>query len=105
MGFTPGVYLCTKLKLALNLFLTKYEPETNVSPEFNLDQLSYFQILIRIILWMIELGHIGMATKVSLLSLHLVMPHEGRMDAALYIMAYLGLHHNSHLYMNQNILS
>ncbi len=38
--------------------------------------------------------------------LHSALPCEGHMDAALHIMAYLGLHHNSRLCMDptyQNI--
>ncbi len=49
---------------------------------------------------MVELGCIDIATEVSLLLSHSALPHEGHMDAALHIMAYLGLHHNSHWCMD-----
>ncbi len=49
---------------------------------------------------MVELGCIDIASDVSLLLLHSALPREGHMDAALHIMAYLGLHHNSHLCMD-----
>ncbi len=49
---------------------------------------------------MIELGKIDIATKVFLLLLHSALPHEGHMVAALHIMAYLDLHHNSRLCMD-----
>ncbi len=79
---------------------TKYEPGIDVSPELDPDLASYFQSLIGIMCWMIELGRIAIATEVSLLSSHSALPHEGRMDAVLNIMDYLGLHHNSRLCMD-----
>ncbi len=39
--------------------------------------------------WMVKLGLIDIATEVSLLSSHSALPHEGHMDPALHIMAYL----------------
>ncbi len=49
--------------------------------------------------WMVELGCIDISMNVLLLSLHLVLPHEGHIDAAWNVMACLGLHHNSCLSM------
>ncbi|KAL7452158.1 LOW QUALITY PROTEIN: hypothetical protein ACHAXS_000269 [Conticribra weissflogii] len=46
---------------------------------------------------MVQLDCINIATEVSLLSSHSALPREGHVDATLNIMAYLGLHHNSHL--------
>ncbi len=54
---------------------------------------------------MVKLGCIDIATEVSLLLLHSVLPHEGHMDTALHIMAYLGLHHNSCLCMDPTYLN
>ncbi len=75
--------------------LTKYKPGNDVSPKLNPYLASYFQSLIGIMPWMVELGCIDIATEVSLLPLHLALPCEGHMDAALHIMTYLGLHHKS----------
>ncbi|KAL7462190.1 hypothetical protein ACHAXS_002579 [Conticribra weissflogii] len=50
--------------------------------------------------WMVTLDLIDIATKVSLLSSHSALQHEDNMDAAMHIMAYLGLHHNSCLCMD-----
>jgi hypothetical protein len=46
---------------------------------------------------MIEIGRIDIATEVSLLSSYLAQPHEGHLEAALHIMGYLKLKHNSRL--------
>ncbi len=88
-------------KLAPNPFPTKYELGIDISPELDPDLASYFQSLIGIMCWMVKLGCIDIATKVSLLTLHLALSHEGHMDTSLQIMAYLGLHHNTCLFMDQ----
>jgi hypothetical protein len=45
--------------------------------------------------WMYKIGHIDIATEVSLLSLHLAYSREGHLDAALHVMGYLRLKYNS----------
>ena len=47
--------------------------------------------------WMIELGRVDIATEVSLLSSYLALPREGHFEAALHVMGYLKLKHNSRL--------
>jgi hypothetical protein len=47
--------------------------------------------------WMVELGHIDIATEVSLLSSHLGYPQEGHLEMALHIMSYLSQKHNKRL--------
>ena len=46
---------------------------------------------------MVELGRIDIATKISMLSSYLAYPREGHLDAALHVMGYLRLKHNSQL--------
>ncbi len=79
-------------KLAPKLVQTKYEPGKDMSPELDPDLASYFWSLIGVMHWMVKLGHIYVATEVSLSLLHSALPCEGHMDTALHIMAYLGLH-------------
>jgi hypothetical protein len=47
--------------------------------------------------WMVELGRVDIATEISLLSFHLAYPCEGHLEAALHIMGYLRLKHNTRL--------
>ena len=47
--------------------------------------------------WMVELGHVDITTEVSMLSLYLAFPCEGHLEAALHIMGYLRLKHNTRL--------
>jgi hypothetical protein len=47
--------------------------------------------------WMVELGGVDIATKVSMLSSYLVYPREGHLETALHVMGYLRLKHNLRL--------
>ena len=61
---------------APNSFPTGYEPEMDVSLALIPEDASYFQILTGIMCWIIELGSIDIATKISLLWFHLIYPRE-----------------------------
>ncbi len=58
---------------------------------------SFYQHLIGVTRWMIELSRVDIATEISLLSLHLAYPREGHLDTALHVMGYLKQKHNSQL--------
>jgi hypothetical protein len=47
--------------------------------------------------WMSKIGCLDIVTEVLFLSLHLVYPLEGDLDAALHVMGYLQLKYNSQL--------
>ena len=74
-----------------------YDPELDVSTPLEPDLVSYYQSLIGIMRWMIELGRIDIATEISLLSSHNAYPREGHLEAALHVMSYLKRHHNTRL--------
>ena len=77
-----------------------YEPELDVSEPLTPELASYFQSIIGVMRWMIEIGRVDIATEVSLLSSHLAMPREGHFEAALHVMSYLKCHHNTRLVFN-----
>ena len=74
---------------AENPFRMGYEPELDESTPLNAELSSYYQSIIGVMWWMVELGWIDIATEVSLLSSHLAYPREGHFEEALHIMAYL----------------
>jgi hypothetical protein len=82
---------------AVNPFVMGYEPKIDETPALDPDQASYFQSIIGVMRWMCKIGRIDITTEVLLLSLHLVHPREGHLDAALYVMGYLRLKYNSQL--------
>ena len=61
------------------------------------DQASYYNSIIWIMRWMVELGRVDIGTEVSKLSSFLAMPRRGHMEAALHVMSYLRCKHNSRL--------
>jgi hypothetical protein len=54
-----------------NPFPTGYEPEVDVTAPLTPELASYYQSIIGIMRWMIEIGRIDIATEVSLLSSYL----------------------------------
>ena len=67
----------------------------DVSPVLSPDEASYFQTIIGVMIWMIDLGRIYIAVEVSQLSSFLAMPRQGNIVNALHIMSYLKIKQNS----------
>ncbi len=76
-----------------NLFPVDYDPSTDQSDLLNPD-CKFYQHLIGVMRWMVELGQIDIATEVSMLSSYLACPREGHPENALHVMGYLQLKHN-----------
>ena len=51
--------------------------ETDVSPELNAVDAAYYQSLIGVMSWMVELGRVDICTEVLMLSSCLALPREG----------------------------
>ena len=78
-----------------NPFLCDYAPKMDTTNPLDPECLSFYQHLIGVTHWMVELGRIDITTKVSLLSSHLAYPCEGHLEAALHVMGCLKQKHNS----------
>ena len=76
---------------------TNYRPELDVSQELEPDEASYYQSLIGILRWIVELGRVDICLEVSMLSSHLVLPREGHIEQVLHIFAHLKKYHNTEL--------
>ena len=83
--------------MADNPFPVDYKPELDTSDPLNPECSSFYQHLIGVMHWMVELSRVDIATEISLLSSHLAYPREGHLEAALHVMGYLHLKHNSRL--------
>ena len=92
-------------KSAPNAFVQNYEPEIDVSEPLDPDRASYYQTLIGVMRWMVEIGRVDIATEVSILSSHLAYPREGHFECALHMMAYLKAKHNSRLFFDPSYLT
>ena len=59
--------------------VTDYCAEIDVSPELNATDAAYYQSLIGVVRWTVELGRVDICTEVLMLSSCLVLPREGHL--------------------------
>jgi hypothetical protein len=81
-------------KKAINPFPTDYELMEDGTPELDAEHASYYQQLIDIIRWMVEIGRIGIDTQVSMLASHVALPGQGHISAALHIQLASGMEYS-----------
>jgi hypothetical protein len=79
-----------------------YRPEVDISSVLGSEQANYYQSLIGILIWAVELGRIDINIDVSPLSSHLAQPRIGHLEQALHVFSYLKHHMNSHVVFNLN---
>ncbi len=80
-----------------------YRPEIDVSPELSPKAANYFQGLIGILRWCVELGRIDILLEVSLLSRFLAAPREGHLEQCYHIFAYLKKHDRSKIVFDDTL--
>ena len=78
----------------------EYQAEIDMTDVLEPGNTSYYQTMIGVMRWMVELGRVDIATECSLLSSHLAYPCEGYFECALHMMGYLKWKHNSHLFFD-----
>ena len=66
-----------------------YNLELNITPELLPIHAAYYQSLVGILRWIVELGRVDICLKVSLMSSHLASPREVHLDKLFRIFAYL----------------
>ena len=82
---------------------TDYRPELDATPELNAEQTKYYQGLIGVLRWCIELGRVDIIHETTLLSSYLVSPREGHMEQAFHIFAYLKKHLRSSMVFDDTL--
>ena len=78
-------------KVAPNPFEIHYDPDTDVTDLLPPDQASYYNSIIGVMRWMVELGRVDICTEVSMLASYLAMPREGHMEAVIPLCLILDL--------------
>ena len=73
-----------------------YRPELDDFPELGMADAAYYQLLIGILRWIVELRR-DTCCEVSMMSSHLALSREGHLDQVFHIFAYLKKHHNTRL--------
>ena len=74
-----------------------YFPELYFSPDLDPQDASYYQSLIGILRWMVEMGRIDITCEVSMMSFCAAVPREGHLHQLLHLFAYLKSHHNARI--------
>ena len=72
----------------------KYRPEVDISDKLQDEEASYYQFLIGIIRWIVELGRAEICVEVSMMSSHIALPRKDHMEQVLCMLAYLKGHTN-----------
>jgi Reverse transcriptase (RNA-dependent DNA polymerase) len=75
----------------------KYRAELDSTPELDAERITYYQGLIGVLRWIVELGRIDIMVAVAMLSSHLMAPRQGHLEQCFHIFAYLDSHENSTL--------
>lgn len=91
------------LKLRPNLkapISSNYRPELDISPELSLTDAAWYQSLIGILRWTVELGRIDIITEVSMLSSCVAMPREGHLQQLFHIFGYLKTYYNARIILD-----
>ena len=66
-----------------------YYPETDSSPELDLEDTTLFQELIGILRWAVEIGRVDILTELLMLSTYQALPREGHLEQIYHIFAFL----------------
>ena len=88
---------------AIAPFTTNYRPEIDISPELNSTNAAYFQSLIGILRWIVELGRKDITCEVSMMASMMALPRKGHLEALYHIFSYLCKHHNAELVFDPSV--
>ena len=69
-----------------------YRSEMDDSCELKSDGLQYYQELVSVLRWMVELVRVDILLETSLMSDHLVLPRLGHLEQLIHIFVYLKAH-------------
>ena len=91
---------CGGMKLAKRAnapFSRDYAPELDISPELDPKRANYYQSLMGVLQWMVDIGRVDMITEVSMMASQLAMPREENLECLYHFFAYLSIKHNSRM--------
>ena len=69
--------------------VSEYIPELDISEELCPDDITFFQELIGILRWAVEIGRVDILTELSMLSTYQAAPRQGHLEQVLHIFAFL----------------
>ena len=71
-----------------------YRPKMDDSCELKANGLQYYQELVGVLRWMVELGRVDILLETSLMSAHLALPRLGHLEQLIHMVGYLKAHPN-----------
>ena len=71
---------------------SSYVPELDTTPELKADGLHYYQELIGVLRWAVEIGRVDILLEVSEMSTFLACPRIGHLQALFHVFGYLKDH-------------
>ena len=74
-----------------------YRPEIDISDELGPVEAAYYQSLIGIIRWIVELGRVDITVEASMMASCMALPRRGHLEQLFHIFAYLKNKHNSEM--------
>ena len=77
-----------------------YCPELHVTMLLDDKHANYYQNLVGFLHWAVESGHVDIHIDIALLASYLVQPHEGHLEQAFHVFAYLKFHNKSTMVFN-----
>jgi len=80
-----------------------YRPELDFSLELDSSKVNYYQGLIGVLRWIVELGRIDLIVPVSLLSQFMMLPREGHLQQCYHIFSYLKQFNRSRLIFDDSL--
>lgn len=83
--------------------VTSYRPELDVSPVLEGAEAAYYQSLIGILRWIVELGRVDICLEVSMMSSMLAMPRRGHLDNLFQMFSYLKKYHNAEMVFDPSL--
>ena len=66
-----------------------YKPELDLSEELDSDRVTFYQELMGMLRWAIEIGQVDINYEVSILSTYQASPKEGHLEQMIHIFSYL----------------
>jgi hypothetical protein len=85
------------MKGATSPLSANYGPELDTSPELGPDEATYYQSLIGVLRWIVEMGRVDITVEVSMMSSYVAMPREGHLQQLFHIFAFLKGEHNARM--------
>ena len=82
-------------KRATSPWTRDYRPETDTTPELSSAESSYFQSLIGVLRWIVELGRVDITMETSAMASMMACPRRGHLQQLLHMFAFLKNKHNA----------